>query len=169
MTSRDISQAKIRAEVNISRATYFNWLKRAKPPPSESHQERLVKLFGMSKDYVLHGRPQNLDESKIQGWIVAEQGAGYEDAIAPAVDTSRGNYAKAPRALGKPMVAIPERMQVNPRFTATPPEPTAQECSDHFLTYLSHAAHARGGIGETWRKLQKHFPLDEFELERKEK
>lgn len=48
----------------ISRATMYNWLKREEPPPSKQHQDNLVKFFGMSRSYVLFGRPEKLDLSK---------------------------------------------------------------------------------------------------------
>lgn len=57
---------------------------------------------------------------------------------------------------------------LNPDHLPQPAEPTTQECTDYFLTYLSHAAHERGAVGETWRKLHKYFRLDEFESGEKE-
>ena len=50
-----------------------------------------------------------------------------------------------------------------PGFEPRPPEPTPQACIDYFLTYLKAAEQAPGGVGVAWWKLQKNFPLDEFQ------
>lgn len=42
-------------------------------------------------------------------------------------------------------------------------EPTAKMCLEHFQSYLARAVAESGGTGYTWRLLQKHFPLDEFD------
>lgn len=51
-------------QLEISRATLFNWLKREDPPPSKTHRERLIKVLQEDRDYVLWGRVTGIQESK---------------------------------------------------------------------------------------------------------
>ena len=41
-------------------------------------------------------------------------------------------------------------------------EATEQQCIAHLSDYLTRARHQTGGIGYTYRLLQKHLPLEEF-------
>lgn len=58
-------------------------------------------------------------------------------------------------------------VQFAPGFQPRPPEPTPQACIEHFMAYLKAAEQAPGGVGAVWWKLQKNFPLDEFEPAKK--
>jgi hypothetical protein len=80
---RGLSLEEFWPMLGISRATLFNWLKRDAPPPSKEHQEKLVSFFGMSRDYVLFGRPSKLDPSNISpiGVVKEERGQYGEAAV----------------------------------------------------------------------------------------
>ncbi len=43
-----------------------------------------------------------------------------------------------------------------------PAEPTAKDCMDHLRAFLVKAGQVPGGVGWTYRTLQKHLPADEF-------
>lgn len=83
---------------------------------------------------------------------------GEENPL-PIVEEAAASLRRQTRSEGRVLINAPHQ----PR----PAEPTPQACIDHFLTYLKAAEHAPGGIGMAWWKLQKNFPLDEFEPPKK--
>ncbi len=64
IVSHGLTNDDVIRRLQISRATLFNWFNRDRPPPSSSHQDKLVALFGESRDYVLYGRPESRQISR---------------------------------------------------------------------------------------------------------
>lgn len=130
---RSLSPEQFWTEFGISRATYFNWIKREKPPPSRRHQEELQRFFGISPGYLLHGEPEALDQSKIGALIQDEVQAPYGATETLAEEARRHldellvSAGSDPRKLGwiieqlRQHLAIPAGWQ-NPRLARIEPK-----------------------------------------------
>lgn len=62
-----------------------------------------------------------------------------------------------------PRAPMKGRMDVAPPFRPAAATPTREQCLAHICAYLDSAHTVEGGLGYAWVKLQKHFPLDDFE------
>jgi hypothetical protein len=133
--------AEFAVNYGIGESQAFNWVKLQKPPPAK-HWSKLSKYFGVSEHYLVTGiaSPEPFG-------LVEETPAEYRKSGS----LEAGGIIRRP-ASNAPML--------NPRHAPRPPEPTPQQCLDHFHAYLKQAEHRTGGLGHTWIELQKHFPLE---------
>lgn len=133
-------------------------------------RRRLGPKIGLSTATIYNARKGVLLTDKT--WSKLEQ-AEIAAGLAPAEQVSEGEQAKylvsgsfvggaAPTAQNRS--AAP--MMIDPRFQPRA-EPTPEQCLRYFSAYITKAAEAEGGIGYVWVKLQKQFPLDEFDAPHK--
>jgi transcriptional regulator with XRE-family HTH domain len=142
-----LSHGDFQQLMGISRATLFNWFKRDRMPPSRGHQAKLAQIF-----------PDETREYILDGVVTPESKIGQVQEGKPVAFRKSGTQEYSPR--DRRLSGSAE--MVDPRFLPRT-EPTAQMCAEYFAEYLARAEREAGGIGFTWRLLQKHFPLDEFE------
>lgn len=89
--------------------------------------------------------------------------------VVPAVGEHSGGYENPASSRERPTASRGERMQLQPKFAVPAPTPDRERCLKHLEQYLMRAETVEGGLGYAWVKLQKHFPLDEFETEETKK
>jgi transcriptional regulator with XRE-family HTH domain len=157
--SKGLGVDEFARDYGISQSQAFNWLKRDEPPLGK-HWAPLAKFFGVSKDFLVSGTPQKVESRS--DYALAEDPGPYSAVSGFPKSSIRVSTSEteATSRTGKPV-------RINPAHQPRPPEPTPQACIDYFLTYLKAAEHAPGGVGVAWWKLQKNFPLDEFDPPKK--
>ncbi len=152
--------------------------------PRRAKWQGIAERLGLSESFIFLGRLEtDADYAFIEKWRNEIQGA---DALLAAraaatqihaeraerttvheVAESPPSYEKSPLVRGPAVTTVPRRVDINPAHAPRPAEPTEQECIDHFLAYLSQARRTPGGLGVVMWKLNKNFPLDDFETEKK--
>lgn len=148
-TDRGLSQEELARHLGVAR----EWVSKL-----ENDREEFSEFVVMKMDA--------LSMSDVKSRHTSSAPIGSDgDHVAGAVAESPAEYESPPLAQRAPPPESP-RTQLNPKFAPPPREPTAQHCTDHFLAYLAAASHEPGGLGYTYRLLQKHFPLDEFGREK---
>lgn len=122
-------------QIDVSRATLFNWFKRAEAPPGKQKLDKLRRYLDTDAEWVLYGRttPRQLKTGDRAATHVEETPARYE------------------------MVAsrIPEQ-----RAPAT-----RQDCENYFEQYLDAAERDGdpNNFPEVMRRLRRQFKLDDWE------
>jgi transcriptional regulator with XRE-family HTH domain len=135
---RGLSQAELGKSVSRTATSISEWEKGA----SEPSLDQIAKMAE-----VLRVSPARL----AYGPMAEEEQAHYVNSR----DKIHGGGRTKP-----PLVTE----MLNPRFQpAATDSPTLESCASYFAEFLERAKNAPGAAGWTWRQLQKHFPLDEFD------
>ena len=144
MSRRGVTLEQVARQLKLSTSTVGAWAQGKNFPQTEL-QPDLAELLGTTVAHLVHGI--SVKRETENPFTLAEEPAPYFSA----------------RGLGAAAAADRGPVKFSPGYAPRPPEPTPQACIDYFLTYLKAAEHAPGGVGVTWWKLQKNFPLDEFD------
>ena len=160
MSRKKLTLQQIADECGVAVSTVGAWAQ-AKNWPQVELQPKLARLLECSISFLFHGvteEPENSTHS------VGEVAAPYGESIAGHAKKRSEDAGIGVREAGTKLPS----MLIVPRHSLPPDAPDREKCLSHFSEFLRQAEREPGGLGYTWRILQKYFPLDEFEPVKKQ-
>lgn len=144
-------------------STAKSWESGSVPRPDQ--WPAIAERLGLSVSFVFLGEPKSRSDYDFVAKFADELGVPPAPKGFVVEESEHFNYLKpgSQEALPEPRRTSPSSKMLEPRYQPRAEEPTPQMCADHFAKYLARALQEPGGVGFTWRLLQKHFPLDEFD------
>ena len=131
-------------------------------------QAKFAAILLVSRNYVSQieaGLKKPSDRLEAQMHKLLTNAGDADKVSTPNVLESAGNYRVSGSGAAVPSTTMHTRLptMLDPRFQPRA-EPTPEMCTEYFEEYLRRAASEAGGVGYVWIKLQKQFPLEEFEI-----
>lgn len=140
-------------------STAKSWEAGSLPRPDQ--WEPIAKRLGLSVSLVFLGDPKTREDFDFVAKFADEIGLPPKSQAGSSKSSDYRNSGSQDSLAEEPGASRLPKM-LDPRFQPRA-EPTLQMCKDYIEEYLRRADAQPGGIGYAWVKLQKQFPLDEFE------
>lgn len=141
MEKRGVRPRDIQHALGVKSGNVSGW-RRGDYYPGTELRPKLARLLGVSESYLIHG---------ISDDDCTENLRQYQPAA--------GRNLRVQETLDRPMIAPRDEESARPAQR----QATAADCEAYFRSYLERARRDPNGVPYVWMKLQKLFPLDEFD------